>query len=168
MQAFVQSLYLLFSRHADRPYSIDDYENNVGNNKGIRCHADNAQQLHKKLMRTGINRINGPAGQYAQQQRTSDPAHAVCAPNFKGVVKVQALLHYFGKIAHRCPGCADDYGSPRIYIACARGNGFSALAPVAIGFLISITGSYMGGLLYLVGCAALGAVVMLILIVSGR
>ena len=48
------------------------------------------------------------------------------------------------------------------------GNGFSALAPVAIGFLISITGSYMGGLLYLVGCAALGAVVMLILIVSGR
>ena len=29
------------------------------------------------------------------------------------------------------------------------GNGFSSLAPLVIGFLISITGSYMGGLLYL-------------------
>lgn len=48
------------------------------------------------------------------------------------------------------------------------GNGFSSLAPLVIGFLISITGSYMGGLLYLVGCAAIGAIAMLILIANGR
>ena len=48
------------------------------------------------------------------------------------------------------------------------GNGFSALAPLAIGFLISVTGSYVGGLLYLVGCACVGGVAMLILTIKGR
>ncbi len=48
------------------------------------------------------------------------------------------------------------------------GNGFSALAPLAIGFLISITGSYFGGLLYLVGCAVVGGIAMLILTIKGR
>jgi sugar phosphate permease len=48
------------------------------------------------------------------------------------------------------------------------GNGFSALAPVAIGFLISITGSYVGGLYYLVGCAMLGGFASLILTLKGR
>ena len=48
------------------------------------------------------------------------------------------------------------------------GNGFSALAPLAIGFLISVTGSYVGGLLYLVGCACVGGIAMLILTIKGR
>lgn len=48
------------------------------------------------------------------------------------------------------------------------GNGFSALAPLAIGFLISVTGSYVGGLFYLVGCAVVGGVAMLILTIKGR
>lgn len=43
------------------------------------------------------------------------------------------------------------------------GNGFSSLAPVAIGFLISMTGSYTSGLLYLVGCCILGGIATLIL-----
>ncbi|RAI37719.1 MFS transporter [Rhodoplanes roseus] len=48
------------------------------------------------------------------------------------------------------------------------GNGFSSLAPVAIGFLISVTGSYAGGLYYLVGCAFVGGVATLILTLKGR
>lgn len=43
------------------------------------------------------------------------------------------------------------------------GNMISALAPVAIGFLISTTGSYTGGLLYLVGCAFVGGLASLVL-----
>lgn len=43
------------------------------------------------------------------------------------------------------------------------GNGLSSLAPLAIGLFISITGSYSGGLYYLVGCCALSAVATLIL-----
>ncbi len=42
-------------------------------------------------------------------------------------------------------------------------NGGSAFAPVLIGFFISVTGNYMGGLMFLVGVGALGAVCMLIL-----
>jgi sugar phosphate permease len=48
------------------------------------------------------------------------------------------------------------------------GNGFSSLAPVAIGFLISVTGSYVGGLYYLVGCSMVGGVATLILTLKGR
>ena len=43
------------------------------------------------------------------------------------------------------------------------GNGLSSLAPLAIGLFISITGSYVGGLLYLVGCCVVGGVATLIL-----
>lgn len=43
------------------------------------------------------------------------------------------------------------------------GNGVSSLAPVAIGFLISMTGSYTSGLLYLVGCCIVGGIATLIL-----
>lgn len=43
------------------------------------------------------------------------------------------------------------------------GNGLSSLAPLAIGFFISVTGSYVGGLLYLVGCCIVGGVATLIL-----
>ncbi|MDF2572929.1 MAG: sauU 6, partial [Sporomusa sp.] len=42
-------------------------------------------------------------------------------------------------------------------------NGGSAFAPVLIGFFISLTGSYMGGLMFLVGIAVLGCVCMTIL-----
>ena len=42
-------------------------------------------------------------------------------------------------------------------------NGGSAFAPVLIGFFISLTGSYVGGLMFLVGIAALGCVCMTIL-----
>jgi sugar phosphate permease len=40
------------------------------------------------------------------------------------------------------------------------GNFFSALTPVAIGFFISLAGGYIGGLMFLVGVAALGAIAM--------
>jgi sugar phosphate permease len=43
------------------------------------------------------------------------------------------------------------------------GNGCSALAPVAIGFIIQMTGSYGSGLFYIVGCCVVGAVCTLIL-----
>ncbi|MHC1711279.1 MAG: MFS transporter [Solidesulfovibrio sp.] len=43
------------------------------------------------------------------------------------------------------------------------GNGLSALAPVAIGFLISQTGSYAAGLFYIVGICVVGAIATLIL-----
>jgi len=42
-------------------------------------------------------------------------------------------------------------------------NGGSAFAPVMIGFFISITGGYVGGLMFLVGLAVLGMVCMSIL-----
>lgn len=42
-------------------------------------------------------------------------------------------------------------------------NGVSALAPIGIGFLISVTGTYAGGLAYIVGCAVLGTIMALIL-----
>lgn len=48
------------------------------------------------------------------------------------------------------------------------GNGFSALAPIVIGFLISLTGSYTIGLYYLVACSIIGAVLALILTLKGR
>jgi sugar phosphate permease len=43
------------------------------------------------------------------------------------------------------------------------GNGLSALAPVAIGYLISLTGSYASGLFYIVGVCVVGAIATLIL-----
>jgi sugar phosphate permease len=46
------------------------------------------------------------------------------------------------------------------------GNGFSSLAPVAIGYLISRTGNYGNGLLYIVGICCLGAVATLILTIK--
>lgn len=42
-------------------------------------------------------------------------------------------------------------------------NGGSAFAPVLIGFFISMTGSYVGGLMFLVGLGLLGALCMTIL-----
>ena len=42
-------------------------------------------------------------------------------------------------------------------------NGGSAFAPVLIGFFISLSGSYVGGLMFLVGIAALGCVCMTVL-----
>lgn len=45
-------------------------------------------------------------------------------------------------------------------------NGGSAFAPVLIGFFISVTGSYIGGLMFLVGLGLLGAFCMTILSVQ--
>jgi sugar phosphate permease len=45
-------------------------------------------------------------------------------------------------------------------------NGGSALAPVAIGFFISVTGGYMGGLMFLVGLTLIGFVCMAVLAVQ--
>lgn len=42
-------------------------------------------------------------------------------------------------------------------------NGISALAPIAIGICISLTGGYSGGLMYLVACGILGGTAGLIL-----
>ncbi len=46
-------------------------------------------------------------------------------------------------------------------------NGISGLAPVLIGFLISTTGSYVSGLLYLVGWGLVSAVACFILMLKG-
>lgn len=45
-------------------------------------------------------------------------------------------------------------------------NGGSAFAPVLIGFFISMTGSYIGGLMFLVGVAALGCLCMTVLAIQ--
>jgi len=45
-------------------------------------------------------------------------------------------------------------------------NGAAALAPLIIGFLISTTGSYIGGLMYLVFLGAVGCLGMLILVIQ--
>ena len=45
-------------------------------------------------------------------------------------------------------------------------NGFAALAPIGIGWLISVTGSYAGGLMYLVFCAIVGTLAMAVLAVK--
>ena len=42
-------------------------------------------------------------------------------------------------------------------------NGSSAFAPALIGYFIAITGSYIGGLMFLVGLGALGFLCMFIL-----
>jgi hypothetical protein len=42
-------------------------------------------------------------------------------------------------------------------------NGVAALAPIGIGWLIAVSGSYAGGLMYLVFMALLGTVAMLVL-----
>jgi sugar phosphate permease len=42
-------------------------------------------------------------------------------------------------------------------------NGSSAFAPALIGYFIAITGSYIGGLMFLVGVAALGCICMAVL-----
>ncbi|AFQ51124.1 putative permease [Burkholderia cepacia GG4] len=47
-------------------------------------------------------------------------------------------------------------------------NGFSALVPLAIGFVIHITGSYAYGLYFLVCCSALSALIMLFMTIKGR
>ena len=43
------------------------------------------------------------------------------------------------------------------------GNVFSSIAPVAIGYLISLTGSYTFGLYYIIGCCVMGGIATLIL-----
>ena len=45
-------------------------------------------------------------------------------------------------------------------------NGVSALAPVAIGGLIALTGTYAGGLYYIVGCSVVGCIMATILYVK--
>ena len=45
-------------------------------------------------------------------------------------------------------------------------NGLSAIAPALIGYFISLTGSYNGGLMYLVGLAVTGAVASIVLAVK--
>jgi len=45
-------------------------------------------------------------------------------------------------------------------------NGAAALAPLIIGFLISTTGSYIGGLMYLVFLGVVGCLGMLILVIQ--
>ncbi|HDR9173072.1 TPA: MFS transporter [Burkholderia vietnamiensis] len=47
-------------------------------------------------------------------------------------------------------------------------NGFSALAPTAIGFVIHMTGSYAYGLYFLVCCSAISALIMLFMMLKGR
>lgn len=42
-------------------------------------------------------------------------------------------------------------------------NGVSALAPVAIGGLIAFTGTYAGGLSYLIGCSVVGCIMAILL-----
>jgi sugar phosphate permease len=42
-------------------------------------------------------------------------------------------------------------------------NGVSALAPVAIGALIAYTGTYAGGLSYIIGCSVVGCIMAIIL-----
>jgi MFS-type transporter involved in bile tolerance (Atg22 family) len=43
------------------------------------------------------------------------------------------------------------------------GNGAAAFAPIVIGWLIGVTGSYVGGLMYLVCLASIGFLAMLVL-----
>jgi sugar phosphate permease len=45
-------------------------------------------------------------------------------------------------------------------------NGSSAFAPAVIGYFIAITGGYIGGLMFLVGVAALGCICMAVLTVQ--
>jgi MFS family permease len=42
-------------------------------------------------------------------------------------------------------------------------NALAALVPVLIGYIIGVTGSYVGGLMFLVGCALFGSLCMMIL-----
>jgi MFS family permease len=48
------------------------------------------------------------------------------------------------------------------------GNGVAALAPVTVGYIISLTGDYGSGLLYLGALTVVGAVMALILMKVGR
>jgi sugar phosphate permease len=45
-------------------------------------------------------------------------------------------------------------------------NGVSALAPVAIGGLIAFTGTYAGGLSYIIGCSVLGCIMAIVLYIN--
>jgi len=45
-------------------------------------------------------------------------------------------------------------------------NGVSALAPIGIGFLISVTGTYAGGLAYIIGCSVVGCIMATILYIK--
>ncbi len=45
-------------------------------------------------------------------------------------------------------------------------NGVSALAPVAIGGLIAFTGTYAGGLSYIIGCSVLGCIMAILMYVN--
>lgn len=53
-------------------------------------------------------------------------------------------------------------------VANGLANGFSALAPVMIGFVIKMTGSYADGLYTLVGCSIFAACIMLFLSLKGK
>lgn len=45
-------------------------------------------------------------------------------------------------------------------------NGISAASPVMVGFMIHLTGSYIGGLLYMVGWGVFGAAMSLVLVIK--
>lgn len=62
-------------------------------------------------------------------------------------------------VLQMCPGKTVGAGAG---IVNGVGNGFSALAPILMGYFISTDG-YVGGLMYLVGLAAIGVISMLIL-----
>ncbi|WP_044530352.1 MFS transporter [Herbaspirillum sp. B65] len=46
------------------------------------------------------------------------------------------------------------------------GNVFSSIAPIAIGYLISLTGRYSTGLYYIIGCCVMGGIATLILTIK--
>jgi hypothetical protein len=46
-------------------------------------------------------------------------------------------------------------------------NAISSASPVAIGFFISLTGSFSGGLFFVVGAALVGAATVLVLALQG-
>ncbi|MFL9926218.1 MFS transporter [Herbaspirillum lusitanum] len=46
------------------------------------------------------------------------------------------------------------------------GNVFSSIAPLAIGYIISQTGSYSNGLYYIIGCCVMGGIATLILTIK--
>jgi cyanate permease len=43
------------------------------------------------------------------------------------------------------------------------GNVFSSIAPMAIGYIIGLTGSFSTGLYYIIGCCVMGGIATLIL-----
>ena len=104
----------------------DDLENEPCARKGPGRHHAHAEHLHEELLQPGMNIVDGGGGEHAHQQRTGEPAHAVGAPHFQGVVEVEFRLHAPGMVAHHGPGRPDDDGRPRRHIARAGRDGGKA------------------------------------------